>query len=152
MKKLLFSTISFLLIFFVIESNAYSGPIICDGDLTKKTAKATGYLLTAFGFAYSAIGFHETEEPNKVKGKINDLRLIVRPVESAKTALEYFSRFIKNKLPSNLKSLDSTVKQTNYEKLYKKKILPKGLFVHEQIWKEVSSYGTRNGLKGLISI
>jgi len=148
MQKLIMGIIGFLLIFCIVKSNAHSGPIVCDGDLTTKTAEATGQLLSAFGFAYTAIGLQEAGEPKIVKS----LRKILNPVYRAKTAGDCFKSFIVDKLPSELEPLDSLAKETNYNEIYKEKILSKGFFVPDRIWKEVSSKGKRLGLKGLIGV
>jgi len=148
MQKSIIGVIGFLLIFCIVNSNAHSGPIMCDGELTRKTAKATGQLLCAFGFAYTAIGFQEVGEPKIVKS----FRKIINPVYRAETAGEYFKSFIEDKLPSHLEPLDSLAKEINYEEVYKEKILRKGFSVPDPIWKEVSSQGKRLGLKGLIGV
>ena len=111
MKKVTFLFINFFLLFFILVPNTFSGPIMCNGELTNKTAKATGHLLVAFGFAYTAIGFQEAEEPNKIMF----LRDTITPLTSARTAEKYFNTFLTEKLPLKLQSLDSLAKKTNYK-------------------------------------
>jgi len=147
MERLKISIIGFFIAVFLMVADAYGGPVVCDGDVGNGTTKATGQLLVALGFAYSAMGFVEAGEPEK----ITPLQRLTTPVANAKEAAKLFNDFVKAKLPSKLRRLDTIVLKTNYQILYEE-FIGKGIVVPQQVWAEVSNKALAEGLKGLMVI
>jgi len=131
----------------LVAGNAYGGPVLCDGTLSDTTAKATGKLLVTFGFYYSALGFAEAGEQEKIAA----LEELIRPAATAREAENLFSAFVKTRLPVNLKKLDALVRKTKYTQLYKE-LLENGRFVPVGVWSDVSSRAQKQGLSGLMDI
>ena len=139
--------IGFFMILALVAGDAYGGPILCDGELTNKTARATGQLLVAFGFAYSAAGFMEVGEFEHAK----ELWKFAEPSDRALKAAGLFGYFEKTTVPGKLKKLDNTVRVTDYDQLYSK-LIERGVVVPKQVWREVSEKAKKAGLRGLMGV
>jgi len=128
-------------------ADVYAGQIICDGKVGHGTDKASGKLLVAVGFLYTAMGLVEAGEQQK----IDNLWKLIDPVAQAKGARKLFEGFVKAELPQDLKKLDALIRKTNYVSLYVE-LKGKELIIPAQIWDEVSGKAKKEGLKGLVGV
>lgn len=146
-KVSIFSFLGFVFSIYLLAGDTYGGRGGCDGTLVKDTIKASGYLLVALGFGYSAIGFIEAGEEQKV----DIVRSLTKPISRAKEAAQLFQSFADADLPTNLNDLDILVRQTDYKTMYDA-FIEKGLFVPKNMWDEVSSIALQRGIRGLMGL
>ena len=118
MLKQRIMTLGFILVVCLAVADAYAGPIVCDGKVGHGTDKASGKLLVAVGFVYSAMGFVEAGEPQKIMC----LREFIKPIVQAQDAMKLFTAFVKADLPPELKKLDELIRKTDYKSLYELRI------------------------------
>ena len=139
--------LGFILMVCLAVADAYAGQVVCDGKVGHGTDKASGKLLVAVGFVYSAMGFVEAGEPQKIE----NLRELIKPVCQAQDAMELFRAFVKADLPPELMKLDEVIQKTDYKGLYEE-LKAKELVVPAPIWSEVSGKASKEGLKGLVDV
>ncbi|MBW2044105.1 MAG: hypothetical protein JRI96_04370 [Deltaproteobacteria bacterium] len=139
--------VSLLFVVFLAVGTTYAGPVVCDGELVESTRKASGKLLVAIGFAYSAIGFIEAGQPEN----IHHLWELTQPVTKAREAAELFKEFSKLPLLANFSSLDNQVLTADYKKLYSE-FKEKGIILPYSSWAQVSSVARKGGVRGLMGV